>query len=104
MRFITKKHLSRRTFLRGVGVHDVAAVPRVHGAGADTAGENSRESADPAGNVLHPARRGDGQLDARRRWARSSSRRPGAARTLQGSGGGAQQSGAQHGRSSGTGR
>ena len=69
MRFITKKHLSRRTFLRGVGV-TVAAVARLDGAGADAAGEDRGQAADPAWALLHAARRGDDQLDAGRRRRR----------------------------------
>ena len=38
MRFITKKHLPRRTFLRGVGVAVALAAAGFHGARANAAG------------------------------------------------------------------
>ena len=44
--FITKKHLSRRTLLRGMGVGAGVAAARFHDAGADAAREDGREAAD----------------------------------------------------------
>ncbi len=38
--FITKKHLSRRTFLRGAGVTIAIAISRIHGARPDASDEN----------------------------------------------------------------
>ncbi len=73
MRFITKKHLPRRTFLRGLGVAISLSAAGFHGAGADAAGEDRGQSAAPAGILLHPARRGDGQLDSHRAKAPISS-------------------------------
>ena len=62
--FLTKKHLSRRTFLKGTGVTPGAAAARVDGAGGHRAGRDRRGAEDAARLHLHPARRDDGQVDA----------------------------------------
>ena len=49
--FITKKHLSRRTFLHGMGVHDGAAAARSMVPGADGAGADRGEPARTASPV-----------------------------------------------------
>ena len=62
--FITKKHLPRRTFLRGMGVTLAlplldSMIPARHGAGADGGAPQ-----EPLLRHLRPARRHDGQVDA----------------------------------------
>ena len=54
------------------GRDDGAAAAGFHGSGANAIGENGRQAAIPAGTLLHPARRGDGQLDSGRPRARIS--------------------------------
>ena len=49
--FITKKHLSRRTVLKGMGVDRGAAVPRRDGAGAARARGAGRVGAEESGCV-----------------------------------------------------
>ena len=73
MAFLTKKHLSRRTFLNGVGV--TIALPFLESmvpAGTPLA-QTAATGTDAARVHLHPARRDDGQVDARRRQGRASS-------------------------------
>ena len=63
MTFISKRHLSRRTFLRGTGVS--LALPLLDSmVPAATALAQSAATAENALGVhLHPARRNDGQVD-----------------------------------------
>ena len=64
MAFLTKKHLSRRTFLNGVGV--TIALPFLESmvpAGTPLA-QTAAHRPDAAGMHLRPARRDDGQVDA----------------------------------------
>ena len=70
MSFITKKHLSRRTFLRGVGV--TMSLPFLESmVPAQTPlAQTAANPQTPARTLLHAARRGDGELDAGRRRAR----------------------------------
>ena len=72
MSFITKKHLPRRTFLRGAGV--AIALPLLDSmVPAQTPlGQNRRGSAQPSGMHLRSARRHDGQMDSCHRQARTS--------------------------------
>ena len=73
MAFLTKKHLSRRTFLNGVGV--TIALPFLESmvpAGTPLA-QTAATGRTRLGLHLHPARRDDGQVDAGRGRARASS-------------------------------
>ena len=69
---ITKKHLPRRTFLRGMGV--TLALPFLDAmAPAQTLlSKTAARSPDSPGLLLHPARRCDEQLDSCRRKAPAS--------------------------------
>ena len=73
MAFLTKKHLSRRTFLHGVGV--TMALPFLESMvpAGDAAGADCRHRQDAAGLHLRSARRHDGQVDAGGGRARASS-------------------------------
>ena len=51
---VTKKAISRRTVLRGVGRDRRAAAAGRHGSGADGVPEDSRQTRAPAGVVYHP--------------------------------------------------
>ncbi len=64
MRFITKKHLPRRTFLRGMGV--TIALPLLDSmVPAQTPlARDGRQSGEPAELHLCAARRHDGQVDS----------------------------------------
>ena len=64
MRLITKKHIPRRTFLRGVGV--TLSLPLLDSMipAQTPLAQDRGQAAVPHGTLLHPARRGDGQLDA----------------------------------------
>ena len=66
MTIVTKKHLSRRTMLRGLGVADFAAAAGLHGSGADGADQDRGQRGAAPGLHLRSARRGDGQVDAHR--------------------------------------
>ena len=93
-----RKHLSRRTFLRGLGASHGAAVAGRDDSGGHGAGANRRRS--EAAHRLHllPARRGHGRMDADRDGARlRAAADPGAARAVQGADDGRQQP-AQQGR------
>ena len=75
MSAIFKKHLSRRTFIRGVGV--TMSLPLLD-AMVPAQTPLAQTAAKPQvrlGPLLHPARRGDEPVDAGRRPARWSSRR-----------------------------
>ena len=61
MNFITKKHLSRRTFLRGSGVTLALPFPGIHAARADSI-EAARPFQNAAELHLLSARRDDGQM------------------------------------------
>ena len=67
MTFITKKHLPRRTFLRGAGVAIALPLARFHGSRADAARTDRGESQEPSRMHLCAARRDHGQMDARDR-------------------------------------
>ena len=64
MTFITKKHLSRRTFLDGVGV--TLALPLLDSMvpAAPPLAQTAAQRQDAARLHLRPARRDDGQVDA----------------------------------------
>ena len=66
MRFITKKHLSRRAVLRRHGRHGGAAFPRFDVARANNRGEDGRRE-DARRIRVCSAWRGDGPVDSRRR-------------------------------------
>ena len=59
--FITKKHLSRRTVLKGAGVSLALAAARCHGARLHGACTNRRSAEDTHGLFLHSARRDHAQ-------------------------------------------
>ena len=71
--FITKKHLSRRTLLRGAGA--AIALPLLDSMiPARTALAQTAAAPKSAPRVhLHSARRDDGQVDAGHHWQRASS-------------------------------
>ena len=81
---ITKKHISRRTVLRGMSVTLGAAVPGRHGAGEHGAREDGRGGQDPAARAssrctVRPAARRSASrrtCGRRRRWAARSISRP----------------------------
>ena len=62
--FITRKHLSRRTVLRGAGVARRAAAARRDDSGCHGAGEDGRRAEAAPGLHLLPAWRDDGAVDA----------------------------------------
>ena len=92
---ITKKHMSRRTILRGAGVALAAAVSRGDGSGADAAGPDGRRAEAPRFlGLVSRARLGAvpiGTTATRRRWRRRAGRNTGsrvhprAARAVSGS-------------------
>ena len=73
MKFITKKHLPRRTFLRGVGV--TLALPLLDSmVPAQTPlAQTAAAAEEPVLRHLRAARRDDGQVDAGDRKAQASS-------------------------------
>ena len=75
MAFLTKSHLSRRTFLRGVGV--TLALPLLDSMipAATALGQTARRAANPARRDLLPARRDHDANGRRRRRAPASSSR-----------------------------
>ena len=87
--FITKKHMSRRTVLRGTGAALALPLAGCHDSGLDRAGANSRGAEASLCGLLRAARRGarllgpgkGGRARRRRflstgsRWSRSRSRR-----------------------------
>ncbi len=77
MMIVTKKHLSRRTMLRGIGGAAISLPLLDSMIPALTAQTKTAANVTPApGMRLRPARRGDGQVDARRHAARTSSSAP----------------------------
>ena len=73
MTFITKKHLSRRTFLNGMGV--TLALPLLDSMvpARPPLAQTAAKAATRLGVHLRAARRDDGQVDAGGRRARASS-------------------------------
>ena len=65
--FLTKKHLPRRTFLRGVGASDRAAAARFDDPGAHRAGGDGGATDAARRLHLHSDGRADAAVDAHRR-------------------------------------
>ena len=63
MAFITKKHLSRRTFLKGAGVCHGVAFAGIHDSGGNAIGPDCGRRAHPIRRDLCAARRDDVQVD-----------------------------------------
>ena len=64
--FISKKHLPRRTFLKGAGVSLALPLLESMVPAGTRARPHGGRAEDPARVHLHSARRDDGQVDARR--------------------------------------